>query len=26
HLQSFKEYEKKGDPPVDICIYIGYHR
>ncbi|MEC8892467.1 MAG: HD domain-containing phosphohydrolase, partial [Candidatus Poribacteria bacterium] len=23
HLQSFKEYEKKGDPPVDICIYIG---
>ena len=23
HLQSLKEYEKKGDPPVDICIYIG---
>ena len=23
HLQSFKEYEKKGDPPVDICVYVG---
>ena len=23
HLQSLKEYEKKGDPPVDICVYTG---
>jgi len=23
HLQSLKDYEKKGDPPVDICVYIG---